>query len=196
MQYLTVDEIPVYCTLQAGVEESDVQIASSLIDGYLGFSFDVYEKTETVKVNHKHRGKVNYSPIIDIINVKEIYRSPIGKSVRDVDNDSVDFDVENNGYFTYYSKANPFVMIIDSYDNSCVPLPHKQHTLEITYKYGYEEVPEDIKRVCAMLAQNIRQQNSFAGIKKLNTLDYTIEMANPSFFTQDMKLILNKYKLI
>lgn len=51
-----------------------------------------------------------------------------------------------------------------------------------------------VKQVCAMLAQNIRQQNSFAGIKKLNTLDYTVEMGNPSFFTQDMRLILNKYR--
>lgn len=196
MQYLTVDEIPAYCTLQAGVEESDVQIASSLIDGYLGFSFTVNEANETVKVNHKHRGKLNYFPIIEVLQVKEVYRSPIGKSIKDVDINNLDVDIENNGYFTYYSQPNPFAIMFNFDDNSCIPLPHRQHILEVNYKYGYEEIPEDIKRVCAMLAQNIRQQNSFAGFKKLNTLDYTIEMANPSFFTQDMKLVLNKYKVI
>lgn len=192
MQYLTEEEIPIFCTLQAGVEVSDVIIASSLIDGYVGYSFEPKECKETVKINHKHRGKLNNIPVIDITKVDEIYRSPIGKSIRQVNIENIDLDIENNGYFTYYSQVNPFAMIIS--DNCNIPLEHRQHILEITYQYGYEEIPDDIKIVCAMLAQNIRGLNSFAGIKKLNTLDYTVEMANPSFFTQDMRLILDKYR--
>ena len=66
--------------------------------------------------------------------------------------------------------------------------------MEIKYSYGYENVPDEVKYVTAMLAQNIRQLSTFAGAKRLNTLDYTVEMSNPSFFTDDMRSILSKYR--
>ena len=50
-QYLTEEEIPIYCANQAGVEVSDVIIASTLIDGFVGYSFTVNEKEESVNYN-------------------------------------------------------------------------------------------------------------------------------------------------
>lgn len=189
MQYLTTDEIPKYCTLQAGVEEADVRIASSLIDGYVGKSFVLQDKTETVKVR-KNRGKLNFSPIVNVESVYERIFTGIGLTRTEVPKDKIILDSEMDGYFYYIQTPNPIAYEIMS-EFYC---QERQRELEVSYKYGYKEVPEDVKQVCAMLAQNIRQQNSFAGIKKLNTLDYTVEMGNPSFFTQDMRLILNKYR--
>lgn len=189
MQYLTIDEIPQYCTLQAGVDETDVRIASSLIDGYVGKSFILQDKIETVKVR-KGRGKLNFTPLVSIESVYERIFTGIGLTKIEVSKDKVIPDSEMDGYFHYIQTPNP--LTYEVFSECCFDV--KQREVEITYKYGYEKVPEDVKQVCAMLAQNIRQQNSFAGIKKLNTLDYTVEMGNPSFFTQDMRLILDKYR--
>lgn len=189
-QYLTEEEILDYCQLQAGVTTSDVIIASELINGYIGKSFDVKEVFETVKVNAKRRGKLNYFPVIEVLEVKELVITPLGISKQEVNTDKLYLDAESDGYFTYFGQNSPFTCptLCSDYITS------KDKKLEVKYKYGYESIPEEIKTVCAMLAQNIRQLETFAGITKLTTLDYTVQMGNPSFFTDDMRLILNKYK--
>lgn len=189
-QYLTKEEIATYCTAQAGVEESDVIIASELIDGYIGRGFSETEHSETVVVNERSRGKLNCYPVISIVSAKELSITPLGINKINVDVNSIVLDAENDGYFYYIGKPNPFACM-SMYD--CCNTRRKKK-LEVTYKYGFESVPDDIKIVTAMLAQNIRQFSSFAGIKKLDTLDYTVEMANPSFFTNDMRVILDKYR--
>ena len=189
-QYLTEEEIPKYCTSQAGVELGDILIASQLIDGYIGKSFDVKEVSETVNVNAKHRGKLKFSPVIEVKSVTEIMITPLGVNRQSVDKDKIILDVEQDGYFAYIGSKSPFAF--NPY-GICEYEPHTQR-LEVTYDYGYSEVPEEIKVVCGMLAQNIRQLQSFVSFKRLNTLDYTVEMANPSFFSQDMRMILDKYR--
>lgn len=189
-QYITEEEIPKYCASQAGVEVSDVIIASQLIDGYIGKSFDVQEISETVNVNAKHRGKLKHYPVVDIKALTEVMITPLGVNRQEVTADKMVLDADNDGYFYYIGSKSPFAF--NPY-GMCEYEPKAQR-LEITYSYGYEEIPEEIKVVCGMLAQNIRQLQSFVGFKRLNTLDYTVEMANPSFFTQDMQLILNKFR--
>lgn len=190
-QYLTEDEILQYCTQQAGVTVGDVIIASQLIDGYLGKSFNVSEVSETVNINAKHRGKLRNSNIIEILNITELVTTPLGVTKQNIDKDKIVLDVECDGYFTYIAQQSPFAY---SFMDCCCSNHGRPRRLEVTYKYGYDEIPDGIKTVCAMLAQNIRQMQTFAGFKRLNTLDYTVEMANPSFFTNDMKVILNQYR--
>lgn len=190
-QYLTEDEILTYCTSQAGVNISDVVIASQLIDGYLGKSFAVTEISETVKVNAKHRGKLKNSPVIEVKSIVELVITPLGVTQQDIALDKLFLDYENDGYFTYIANTSPFAY---SFMDNCCTNASRERCLKVTYTYGYDVIPEDIKIVCAMLAQNIRQMQSFAGFKRLTTLDYTVELANPSFFTNDMRIILNKYK--
>lgn len=190
MQYLTEDEIIEYCQLQAGVTVSDVIIASELINGFVGKSFDTKEVSESVKVNAKRRGKLNYNPVIEVLDIKELVVTPLGITRQNIDNEKIFLDIEGDGYFTYLANNSPFAYPTMSFDYST----SKEKRLEVKYKYGYKTIPEEIKTVCAMLAQNIRQLETFAGITKLTTLDYTVQMANPSFFTDDMRMILNKYK--
>lgn len=191
VKYLTEEEIISYCQLQAGVTMSDVIIASELINSFVGKSFEVKEVSESVKVNAKRRGKLNYYPVVEIIEAKEFVITSIGITKQEVSPTDIYLDIESDGYFTYLGKNSPFAhsfALCDDWNTS------RDKKLEIKYKYGYAKIPEDIKMVCAMLAQNIRQMQSFAGISKLSTLDYTVQMANPSFFTDDMRLILNKYR--
>lgn len=189
-QYLTQDEILKYCTTVPNVQESDVIIASNLIDGYLGFSFSVNEVSETVTLNEKKRGRLQNSPVLGVETIKEVFVSPCGLSKKDGDPDSLYLDVENDGYFYYYPKATPFML---PFDFACMNIPRLK--LEVKYKYGYETVPEEVKYVTAMLAQNVKQMATFAGAKRLNTLDYTVEMSNPSFFTDDMRAMLSKFRI-
>lgn len=190
-QYLQEEEIFQYCTSQAGVTLNDIIIASQLIDGYLGKSFGVNQATETVIVNSKLRGKLNHSPVVEIKSVSELVYTLIGVTKTDVNVSNIVLDAENDGYFYYVARISPFASLNYGYD-CCNQLNNRK--LEITYSYGYNEIPIDIKLVTAMLAQNIQQLQSFVGFKKLNTLDYTVEMSNPSFFTDDMRMLLNKYK--
>lgn len=186
-QYLTEEEIAKYCTSQAGVTVADVVIASDLIDAYCQRTFSVNTAKETIKINRKSRGKLHYSPVIDITSVSEIVRSPFGLSRTDTDITYIDLDIEQDGYFTYLAPYSVFGL--EFYHM-------RDRVIEVVYRYGYEAVPDDIKYVTAMLAQNIRQFNTYAGFKKLSTLDYTIELGNPSFFTDDMRSILDKYKVV
>ena len=190
-QYLTEDEILEYCNTVAGVQVSDVIIASNLIDGYLGYSFSVNTATETVNLNEKRRGRLKNKPVLEVTSIKEIFASPVGITKTDGNTDGLFMDAEMDGYFSYYPKANPFMLPTDF----CSPFIPKLK-LEVTYNYGFEEVPEEVKYVTAMLAQNIRQLSTFSGAKRLNTLDYTVEMSNPSFFTDDMRSILGKYRYV
>lgn len=188
-QYLTEDEITKYCASAAGVEVADVIIASNLIDGYLGKSFSVNTTTENVAVNIKGRGKLNHSPVIEVSELFEMIQTPISVTKNAVDVDRIYLDEEKDGYFSYAAPINPFVAMPTIFG-----MPKSNRKLIVTYKYGYETVPDEVKVVTAMLAQSIRQLNSFAGFKRLNTLDYTIEMANPSFFTNDMRAMLSKFR--
>ena len=191
-QYLTQEEIQVYCTAQPGVTVSDVVIASELIDGYCKTSFSVNTARENVKINRHARGKLRHSRVIEITSVNEVFQSPLGATSSPGNVNDIDLDLEMDGYFTYLAPLSPFMGLGLG---CCGCFNHKlTRILEVEYTYGFSEVPEDIKVVTAMLAQNIRQFSSFAGLKKLSTLDYTIEMGNSSFFTEDMRNILNKYK--
>lgn len=189
-QYLTDEEILKYCQMQAGVTPEDVIIASELIDGFVGKSFTIKEVSESVKVNDKRRGKLNYYPVVEVLDIKELVITPIGVTKQNIDTTKMLLDIESDGYFTYLAENSPFVCPI-AYSNWS---SSRDKRLEVKYTYGYAEVPNDIKIVCAMLAQNIRQLQSFAGIAKLSTLDYTVQMSNPSFFTDDMRMLLLKYR--
>lgn len=189
-QYLSEAEISRYCTAQLGVTVNDVIIASELIDGYLKKSITKNEAVETVKVNKKSRGRLRNYPVIDILEVSEAVRTPLGISRTDIEVSEIDLDLENDGYFTYCAPYSPFDTSI-GYVFGC---GRQNRVIEVRYSYGYEDIPQDVKVACAMLAQNIKQFSSFAGIKKLTTLDYSVEMGNPSFFTMDIRNILDKYK--
>lgn len=182
--YLTEEEIPIYCTQVDGVTMADVIIASDLIDGYLGRSFTPQEFTDRVKVSARRRGKLKHAPVIELKRAIHKTRTMFGDTDMEVPVEGFDLDPENDGYFTYIGGRGYFSAC---YHN----IPHRSSNVyEVTYIAGYDPYPSRLKTACAMLAQNVRQAQGFAGAKKLTSLDFSVEMTNDSFFTSDIKNLL------
>lgn len=180
MSYLTSDEISQYCNIIDGTNESDVEIASALIDGYLGRSYQPKEFADRVRLRKDYRGSLTHSPVIEIIRVESVTRTQFGQSVEPLKPEDILLDVENDGYFSYvggFGFQNMFFGSSPDYINIC-------------YTSGFTVYPERLKQATAMLAQNIRQSQSFAGAKQLTSLDFQIQMTDDSFFTSDIRMML------
>lgn len=184
--YLTQEEIPVYCNVIDGVTEEDVEIATALIDGYLGRSFLPKRYKDRVKLRRNQRGKLTHAPVLEIEKVEATFITPFGRNKQVLATDAekaaenIELDPENDGYFTFVGNAG-----LTAFVYSIVP-----DSLEISYKSGFEEIPARLKTACAMLACNVRQAQSFAGAKQLTSLDFQISMTDDSFFTSDIKMLL------
>lgn len=182
MSYLTEAEIATYCNIIEGVTLSDVEEATSLINGYLGRTYEPRQFTDRIRFVKKPRGKLTHAPVISIQSAKLIIRNPFGKDEKDIDIDDVELDPENDGYFTYIGNYGFDGLI---WGRRALP-----SAIKITYTSGFETYPERLKIACAMLAQNIRQLQSYSGAKELQSLDYQIRMTDDSFFTSDIKRLL------
>lgn len=180
MAYLTEEEIVKYCTVIPGVTTLEVEIASQLINGYKGRSYEPKEVTEMVQLNNKCRGKLKQTPIIGIVKVYGYMQNMFGLSKEELAVNDIVLDPEGDGYFTYIGSGGINSIVFNSMPRS----------LEITYRTGYEVYPENLKIATAMLAQNIKQRSSFAGEKSINSLDFRVEMTDDSFFTSDIKMLL------
>jgi len=203
MGYLADSEIATYCTTVPGVGPLEVQIASDLIDGYKGKTFVAQSFTEQVPLNKKLRGKLRHLPVVSIDNVVGItsglfqngaglYAMDANRSVlaptdlsfglvtTQLDPTDILMDLDIYGYFYYvgYGGLNSLVY------------GRKPQALQITYTAGFTTYPENLKMACAMLAQNVKQRSSFSGELSINSLDYRVQMTSDSFFTSDIKLLL------
>lgn len=181
MGYLQEHELGRYASIINGTSMGDVEIASELIDSYLGRSFKPTRYVERVRLIKGHRGKLQHSPVISLDFVDSIERTPFGDSKRKLDVRDIELDPENDGYFTFLGSGGLHFMLYGI----------RPRLLEIGYVGGYENYPERLKTACGMLACNIRQALSFAGAKELTSLDFKIQMSDDSFFTSDIKRLLD-----
>lgn len=180
MTYLSEQEIPKYCKTIQGVTLSDVAIATELINGYLTRDLAPHTVTSVVKLNDRRRGKLPHTPIIRISEVIGKRQSMFGGVKTQLSPDDIVLDTDGDGYFSYVGDDITGIF----YDMS----PIKE--LTVTYSVGYLVFPERLKQATAALAQNIRQAQSFAGLKQLTSLDFTFSMTDDSFFTSDIRMLL------
>ena len=182
--YLLPEEIPKYCGIIEGVIPADVRTASTLIDGYLGHSFEPQSHTERVKLFRHHRGRLDHRPVIAINKVVVVGECVFGRLKEEMPRDSIELDPENDGYFTFYGARGLGTIIYRLHP----------HLLEVSYTSGFDEYPEKLKTACAMLACNIRQTMSYNGAKQLSSLDFQVLMTDDSFFTSDIKRLLKEFQ--
>lgn len=174
------------CTAIDGVTMEDTEIATALIDGYLGRSFLPKKYKDRVKLTRSQRGKLSHAPVLEIEKITATMVTPFGRNrqklaeTAEKAKEYIELDPENDGYFTFVGEAG-----LTSLVYSIVP-----EQLEISYTSGFQEIPARLKTACAMLACNIRQAQSFAGAKQLTSLDFQISMTDDSFFTSDIKMLL------
>lgn len=186
--YLSADEVETYCE-QIPVTESQVAFASSLIDAFVGNHdgsslFTKKEQTDVIKLNRKGIGRLKHKPVIEILKVSSVGQGMFGFTEVELDINTIQFDEEG------YIYTNGFNNRITR--NNLRPSPISQ--LKVQYTYGFEEIPEPVKRACAMLAMNISQTATFTNLQSMTTLDARFSLANPSLFTTDIKSLLTRYR--
>ena len=181
--YLKPEEIPKYCGIIEGVTPGDVRTASTLIDGYLGRSFEPTQFTERVRMLRHRRGHLDHHPVIAVNKVVALGSCVFGNTREELPPTVIELDPENDGYFTFVGLGglNAFVYRMHPY------------LLEVSYTGGFDGYPEKLKTATAMLACNIRQAMSFNGAKQLTSLDFQVLMTDDSFFTSDIKRLLREF---
>lgn len=178
--YLTEQELLPFQNIMDELTMDDVLMASSLIDGYLGRSFELTTFTDRVKLRND-RGKLTHSPVAEVTKVVGVTHTMFGRTKSELSPEVIDLDPERDGYFTYEA---------DSSNLTALVYKSAPEMLLVTYTSGFVEYPKRLKDACGMLACNIRQAKSFAGAKQLTSLDFQVLMTDDSFFTSDIKLLL------
>ena len=184
MGYLKEHELGRYASIINGTSMGDVEIASELIDSYLGRSFAPKRYVERVRLIKGRRGKLQHAPVLSLDFVDSIEHTPFGSSKRKLEVGDIELDPENDGYFTFIGSGGINFMLYGT----------RPRLLEVGYVGGFEDYPEGLKTACGMLACNIRQALSFAGAKELTSLDFKIAMSDDSFFTSDIKRLLDSIR--
>lgn len=183
MNYLTEDEIVKYCTLVPGVTMGHVEAASVLIDAYKGCSFSPTEHTERVDLTvrrstNETRGRLKHSPRIDIEKITARSRTPFGFDTTEYESECMVFDSEESQYFSFYMPR--WALFRET-----------PRALTVKYTSGYAEIPEDIKRVCGIIACNIKQMGGILRWKSRDDYDIKVTLGNDGVMTEEVKAILD-----
>lgn len=183
MEYLTEDEIIEYCGLTIGVTMEHVKAASVLIDAYKGIPFSVVERSERVELVRKRgtdeiRGKLRHCPRIDIQKVTSKIRSAFGVQEIEFPSDCLEFDGTGSKYFTFYMPSS--LMFHNTPKN-----------LTVVYHSGFEEIPEEIKKACGIIACNIKQMGGILRWKSRDDYDIKVTLGNDGVMTEEVKQIID-----
>ena len=183
-KYLLDNEIATYCEFFSDVTSEIIAKAEMLIDSYCGGSLTSTSATEVVKINRKNIGHLNHNMVTSITTANAKYITPAGMTSSEVDTANIMFDEEGN--IEYLNFASP--LSINAY------LGYQLYGLEITYVHGLETIPTDLKRITAMIAQNILQNGDYSGAKTKSGLDFNVMMFDDSVLPSDIRMALNKYR--
>ena len=183
-KYLLDNEIATYCEFFSDVTPEIVAKAEMLIDSFCGGSLTSTSATELVKINRKNLGHLNNNMVTSITSVYAKYITPTGITSTELDKSNVVFDEEGN--IEYLNFASP--LSINAY------LGYQLYGLEITYVHGLITVPTDLKRITAMIAQNILQNGDYSGAKTKSGLDFNVMMFDDSVLPSDIRMALQKYR--
>lgn len=180
--YLTEDEIPLYCGLISGVKTEHIEAATTLIDAFKGRSFYPMEHTERVelkhnRVDHEFRGKLKHFPRVSIEKVTAKTHGFFGDDTLSLDADTLDFDDDESLYFTFEFPQSFMFRKPPKY-------------LKVTYKSGYEEIPEAVKRACGILACNIKQMGGTLRWKSRDDYDVKVTLSDSGVFSPEIENIL------
>lgn len=190
-QYLTDDEIPEYCDLLP-VTHQQVIFASGIIDAFVGLrngksKFQLQEATEK-HLRPNRRGVINlkYSPVVSIEEISLCIPNSFAYTATvPICPEDVQFDESGYIYLPMHHRLP--VTSNNLYGRSPVGI-------NISYLYGYEEIPQNVKLACAMIAMNISQQGGFANIQSATNLDARYSLTDPSVFTDDIRRMLVAYR--
>ena len=180
MSYLKESEIPLYCGLVSGVTMDHVEDATTLINAYKGVSFLPQKYVERTEIKWKldeYRGKLNHFPRITIDKVIADVKSIFGEQKIELPASCLEFDDDRSLYYTFHMPRELMFRKV----------PKK---LQVTYTCGYNELPEQLKRACGMLACNIKQMGGVMRWKMRDDYDIKVTLADEGVFTEEIKVML------
>lgn len=186
--YLDPSEIDQYNSI-IPFDEAHVQFASTMIDAYIGTNdgkskFTSNVTTELITPNRKGLLILKKDPVIEIQSIQ-------GLSTRDIHEDGVEIEP-----YLYDFDGSKYIYLL----NDSATMTYSRIFLrnakyyKVTYKYGFDEIPEEVKTACAMLAMNISQVSTFTSLDSMTTLDARFSLADPSLFTNEIKSLLSRYR--
>jgi len=154
--------------------------ASSLITTYCGRDFvGTTTTTEYFDIDSAHTSliRLSYIPVIEVIEV--------------VDNG----DIIDEDYYYVYKEVG----IIKTDPDEFVFTEGLQ-TIEVTYSYGYESVPDAIKEVALVLCCSMFNKAGSEGISAESMGDYSVTYRDPFYIRYStewnlVKDVLDKYKV-
>ena len=193
MAYLTLEEIPLYCTTVPGITMDLIETASLLIDAHKGQSFTPKTYTEPSKLSKKrgdygyvYKGKLKHLPRASIVSVVSYVPSQFGgETMVSYDPMSLRFDEDDSLYFQFVPQNSP--------NNPFATLPPSQ--LIVNYTAGYEVIPVDLKRVTGLLAENLKKNGGTFSWKSRDDFDMKITLTDSSIFPMELKKIIDMVKL-
>lgn len=186
--YLELNEIDEYATI-IPFDETHVRFASTMIDAYIGTNdgkskFSQNRAIEVVHPNRKGILILKNDPVLEIESIQGIH-------TRDVNEVGVEIEP-----YLYDFDGSKYVYLLNNTDRmsySKIFLRGARY-YKVTYKYGYDGIPEEVKTACAMLAMNISQVSTFTALDSMTTLDARFSLADPNLFTNEIKSLLSRYR--
>lgn len=179
MNYLTVDEIPTYCS-SSDFTEKDIADASVIIDSYAGRSYGVLEYNEQVSLKRTGgylKGKLRHYPRVTVESVTARVMSPMGVRLDSYDPASIYFDDPEFEYFVFIperSDITPAFAMTAPWELWHSPLPTQ---LIVKYTSGYETIPEALKRACGMVMDAIAINGGTTTWKSKTNFDTTVVLS-------------------
>lgn len=183
MIYLKPEEVAAYCVFS--IDPVMLTQANQLVTTYIGDISKQQATNEQVLLNRNNKGKLQkvkeFIPLVSVDSVKTQCVTPFGISLDNTDASSVAIDPY--GYLTYYMGLgiNPLAY------------GRKVNSLLVTYTFGYDVIPEDIKVATGIIAQNIAKRGTF-GATNITDFDVQLGFLNDSIITSDVIVVLNKYR--
>lgn len=186
--YLEPNEIEEYSSI-IPFDETHVQFASTMIDAYVGTNggkskFTTNTATEIVTPTRKGLLILKNDPVVEIESIQ-------GMSTRDINSDGVLIEP-----YMYDFDGSKYVYLVgnSSYTTYSKIFLRNARYYKVTYKYGFDEIPNEVKTACAMLAMNISQVSTFTALDSMTTLDARFSLADPNLFTNEIKSLLSRYR--
>jgi len=182
------DGVDLYIRYKTGpvpneVVKNEIESATDAIDDYTNTTFNGTETvTETYNIDERgQRELVLYNRPVQSISQVRVNEARVG--------DSDDFrELDSGRSNDYYQQDELSVAFV----GENIP-PQGRAVLEIEYTYGYSDIPNEINKVCRMMAAQSLFQNNIAGEGVDGRDDYDPRLGGD--FINDKEDILDSWRI-
>lgn len=182
MSIITNEEIFDFLQMDTEAEEKVLietlrDMTETFVEKYIGMSLSFSNYKEYYDGNGSKSLMLNKYPVTSITEIK-FYNW-----------DRTTYVVQDTSYYIFYETLGEIYHIYG--------FPKGKKNIYVDYNAGYTDIPEDYKYVIKAIVKRLYQQytNNSEGIKSWSLGDLSITK-NDLFFSDEISLIINKYRKI